>query len=307
MNQTKFIWHKGKIIKFDKACVHVLTPTSQFGANVFEGLRCYWSEVLNNLFIFRLDDHIQRLKKSIKLIGFESKFTDKDFSQSVIDVVKANKFKEDIAVRQTVYLDGFGSWMSNKDVEMFVSPIAKGRNISNEKFEYGIKCMVSSWERISDKNLSPRIKLGANYMNSRLGHIEAVDNGFDTAIFLNSSGTVSETPGANIFIFKNGNLITPPLKASILDGITRKTVIQLAGKEQNISVQERELDPKELYDADEVFICGTSAEITPVTKIDKYIIGDGKTGKNTKILSEIYFSCVRGSAKMYRDWLTPIY
>ncbi|TMP31441.1 branched-chain amino acid aminotransferase [Pseudoalteromonas rubra] len=307
MSKTKYIWHKGKIVDFENATIHVLSPTSQFGANVFEGLRGYWSSEEQNLYIFKMEEHIQRLKKSIKLIGFDSTLTDSDFRQSVIDVLTANDFKEDIAVRQTVYLDGFGSWMSDGDVEMFVAPVAKGRNVSGEKFNQGIKCMVSSWERISDRNLSPRIKLGANYMNSRLGQIEAVDNGYNSAIFLNSSGTVSEAPGACLFIVRDGKLVTPPLTSSVLESITRETVIHLAKSELGLEVEEREVDRTELYIAQEAFICGTAAEITPVTQIDRYEIGEGTAGPITRSISELYFACVRGRIEQYKHWLTAVY
>lgn len=301
--QEILMWLKGKILPVSQANINVLSPTSQFGANVFEGLRAYESE--GQLHIFRLQDHINRLQNSITLARFNYIKEDEFYAKSILDVIKANEFKEDIAIRQTVFLDGFGSWMSEDTAEMFIAPIPKGRTYPDD-FE-GLNCTFSSWQRISELSLPPKIKLGANYMNSRLGQMEAKRNGYDTCIFLNSAGKVSEGPGACIFMVRNGVLVTPPVTASILESITRETLITVARDLLGIEVLERDIDRSELYLADEVFFCGTAVELAKVKQIDGLEI---KNKANSTIFSRLessYFNIVRGNVEQYSHWLTPVY
>ena len=301
----RLIWFKGNIVPIDEAKVNVLSPTSQFGANVFEGLRAYWNEEDQQLYVYKLQEHTQRLQKSLKMMRFNSDFTNEFLNQSVVDIIKANNFKEDIVCRQTVFLDGFGSWASVDPVEMFIAPMAKGRAYPSDKI--GIDVCISSWERISDKSMSPKIKMGANYMNSRAGQMEAVRNGYDSTIFLNDNGKVSEGPGSCLFMVRDGVLITPPVTASILESITRDTVIQIAKDDLGFEVIERDIDRTELYIADEVFMCGTAVEIVPVLSVDKLGVGDAKKGKMTQKLESLYFDIVRGNIEKYKENLTPIY
>ena len=305
-NQNKrLIWFKGNIVPIDEAKINVLSPTSQFGANVFEGLRAYWNEKDQQLYVYKLQEHTQRLQKSLKMMRFNSTFTDEFLNQSVIDIVKANNFKEDIVCRQTVFLDGFGSWASIDPVEMFIAPMAKGRVYPDDKI--GIDVCISSWERISDKSMSPKIKMGANYMNSRAGQMEAVRNGYDSTIFLNDNGKVSEGPGSCLFMVRDGVLITPPVTASILESITRDTIIQIAKDDLDLEVIERDIDRTELYIADEIFMCGTAVEIVPVLSVDKLDVSDAKKGNITQKLENLYFDIVRGNIEKYKNNLTAIY
>jgi len=305
INDERLIWFKGNIIPVEEAKVNVLSPTSQFGANVFEGLRAYWNKADEQLYIFKLEEHIDRLLKSIKMMRFECCY-DADFlRQSVIDIVKANKYKEDIAIRQTVFMDGFGSWSSTSPTDMFIAPIAKGRQYPPEKI--GIECCVSSWERISDKSLSPKIKMGANYMNSRMGQMEAMRNGYDSTIFLNDQGKVSEGPGSCIFIVRDGQLITPPVTASILESITRSTILDIARNDLALEVIERDVDRTELYIADEIFLCGSAVEIVPVISVDRLSVGNAEKGSMTTVIEKLYFDIVRGISAKHKNWLTSIY
>ena len=180
---NRFIWFKGQIMNVNDAKVNVLSPTSQFGLNVFEGIPCYWNDEQKQLYAFRLDDHYDRLSRSARLIQLDCKYTREDFRKALIDTIKANEYDENLSVRQTLFVDGFGSWGSEGPVEMFVAPIPRGRT-SAEYNKKGLNCCVTSWRRISDENLSPRIKCGANYINSRVGQREALRNGYDTCIFL---------------------------------------------------------------------------------------------------------------------------
>jgi branched-chain amino acid aminotransferase, group I len=307
MNENeRLIWLGGKIVPITEAKINVLSPTSQFGANVFEGIRCYWNEKEKQLYAFRLDDHYKRLHDSIKIFKMKSSYTTEDFKHGLIDVVKANNYKEDIAVRQTVFVDGLGgTWSSCEPINMFISPIPKGRTLIEGKT--GLKCCISSWERISDRNLSPRAKVGANYINSRMAHLEAVENGYDTAILMNNHGKIAEGPGSCLFIIRNGVLITPPCTASVLESITRDTIIQIAKDILNIPIIERDIDRTELYICEEAFLCGSAMEITQVINIDGYFIGDGNCGKMTKSLFKEYYHIITGNYTEYTNWLTPIY
>lgn len=300
------IWLKGEIINVNDARINILSPTSQFGLNVFEGIPCYWNEVENQLYAFRLEAHYDRLIRSAKLIQFDVKYTKEDFKKALIDVVKANEYCENLSVRQTLFIDGFGSWASESPVEMFVAPIPRG-NTSAEYNKKGLNCCVTSWRRISDIDLSPRIKCGANYINSRVGQREALRNGYDTCIFLNENGKISEAPGSCLFIIKDNKLITPLLTDNVLESITRDTVIQLAQNELKLDVVERTIDRTELYMADEAFLCGSAMEITSIFSIDHYQLGTGNIGEVTKRIHKEYLKCVKGELFNRKNWLTPIY
>lgn len=299
------IWFKGEILDVNDAKINILAPTSQFGLNVFEGIPCYWNDEEKQLYAFRLDDHYDRLLRSVKLIQLDCKYTKNDMVKAFTDVIKANEYDENLSVRQTLFVDGFGSWGSDGPVDMFVAPIPRGRT-SAEYNKKGLNVCVTSWRRISDENLSPRIKCGANYINSRVGQREALRNGYDTCIFLNEFGKVAEGPGSCFFIVKNGTVITPQLTDSVLESITRDTIIKIA-KDKGYPVIERTIERTELYTCEEAFLCGSAMEITPVLSIDKYIIGDGSTGRITKELHLTYLDIARGKLEQYKNWVTPIY
>lgn len=303
--ENRLIWYKGEILNVNDAKINILAPTAQFGLNVFEGIPCYWNDDEKQLYAFRLEDHYRRLMRSIKLIQFDCPYNENDFKQALIDVVKANEYDENLSVRQTVFVDGFGSWGSSEPVDMFVAPIPRGRT-SAEYNKKGLNCCVTSWRRISDTNLSPRIKCGANYINSRVGQREALRNGYDTCIFLNEFGKVAEGPGSCFFMVTNGTLVTPVLTDSVLESITRDTVIKLA-EDLNIPVVERTIDRTELYTCDEAFLCGSAMEITPVLSVDQYIVGNGDTGELTKKLHLHYLDTVMGKIEKFKGWNTPIY
>lgn len=299
------IWFKGEIINVNDAKLNVLAPTSQFGLNVFEGIPCYWNNDEKQLYAFRLDDHYDRLLHSAKLLELDCKYTKEDFKKALIDVIKANEYDEDLSVRQTLFVDGFGSWGSDGPVEMFVAPIPRGKT-SAEYNKKGLHCCVTSWRRISDETLSPRIKCGANYINSRVGQREALRNGYDTCIFLSEAGKVAEGPGSCFFMIKNRTIVTPMLTDSVLESITRDTVIKIA-KTKGLQVIERTIDRTELYTCDEAFLCGSAMEMTPILSIDKYSIGLGDVGVITKDLHLTYLDTVRGKADKFKEWVTPVY
>lgn len=303
---NRVIWLKGQILNVNDARINVLSPTSQFGLNVFEGIPGYWNEEEQQLYMFRLNDHYDRLLRSAKLLQLDCTYTKEDFKKALIDTVKANEYYENISVRQTLFVDGFGSWGSESPVEMFVAPIPRGKT-SAEYNKKGLNCCITSWRRISDDNLSPRVKCGANYINSRVGQREALRNGYDTCIFLNRDGKVAEGPGSCFFMVKDNTLVTPQLTDSVLESITRDTIIRLAKEELGLEVKERTIDRTELYLADEAFLCGSAMEITPIYTIDRYKVGTGEQGKVTKELHLTYLDCVRGKLGSKKEWLTVVY
>ncbi len=303
--EERYIWLNGNIVKVGDAKINVLSPTAQFGANVFEGIRCYWSESEKQLYAFRLKEHYERLQNSAKLFGMECPYSSGELKRFMMETVKANGYCEDIAVRQTLFVDGFGSWFAAEPVGMFIAPIAKKR--AANPITKGERTCVSSWERISDRDMSPRIKVGANYINSRMAKLEAVNNGYDSALFLNRQGFVAEGTGSCFFIIKGNSLITPMLTDSILESITRDTIIKLAQAELNMTVVERNVDRMELYTCDEAFFCGSAVEVTPVICLDSYEVGTGRPGEWTQKIHRLYLDVATGGNDKYMDWLTPIY
>ena len=302
--ENRFIWYKGDIINVNDAKINILAPTSQFGLNVFEGIPCYWNDERKQLYAFRLDDHYNRLIRSAKLLEIECPYTKEQMKQALIEVVKANEYDENLSVRQTLFVDGFGSWGSPGPVDMFVAPIPKGR-MSKEYNKKGLNACITSWRRITDNSLSPRIKCGANYINSRVGQREALRNGYDTCIFLNEFGKVSEGPGSCFFMVKNGTLITPQLTDAVLESITRDTALKLAER-IGVKTIERTIDRTELYTCDEAFLCGSAMEITPVLSIDKHIVGNGETGRITDILHKEYIRTATAESGD-SEWVSAIY
>ena len=298
----RLIWLKGELVHVNDAKINVLSPTSQFGLNVFEGIPCYWNDEKKQLYAFRLDDHYDRLLRSARLIQINCPYSKDELKKAFIDVIKANEYDENLSVRQTLFVDGFGSWGSDGPTEMFIAPIPTGRT-SAEYNKKGLNVCFTSWRRISENALSPRIKCGANYINSRYGQREALRNGYDTCVFLNEYGKVSEGPGSCFFLVKNGAVITPTFTDAVLESITRDTVIQLA-KSIGYNVVERTIDRTELYTADEAFLCGSAMELTPVLSIDRYELGEGEI---TKKLHKAYVDVASGKNNSFINWITPIY
>lgn len=299
---NRLIWLDGNIIDVNEAKIPVLAPTAQFGLNVFEGIPGYWNEEKEQLFAFRLDDHYARLLRSARLLEIDCPYTKEQLKQALVDIVRANGYREDISIRQTLFVEGFGSWGSSEPVGMFVAPIPR-KKTSAEYNKNGLKVCVSSWRRISDTMLSPRVKCGANYINSRVGQREALRNGYDTCLFLNEQGKVSEGPGSCFFMVKDGKLVTPLLTDSVLESITRDTVIHLAEEVLHIPVEERSIDRTELYTCDEAFLCGSAMEIRPIVSMDRYAL-DGQ--EITARLHQVYLDVVRGKMEEYKTWTSAL-
>ena len=301
MKEEIIYWNKGEFKIESELTISLLSPTSQFGLNVFEGIRCYKNK--DHMLLFRLNDHIDRLYNSANQIGVRIKESKDELKKIIISLIKKNNFSSDIILRVILYVDQKGSWSQNYDGEILVIPKEYNRAYEKKK---SLNLYLSKWERINENSMPPTIKCGANYINSRLAHLDAVKNGFDTALLINNNGTISESTGACFFGIKNNKLITPPISSSILDSITRKTIIQISKELLNINTEIREVKLEEIELFEEIFLCGTSIEIFPVAKINKKQIGNNEAGILTSKLQKIYFSLVKGGHKNYNNWITQI-
>jgi branched-chain amino acid aminotransferase len=298
------IWCRGDIIRQSQATVNVLSPMAQFGLNVFEGIRCYWNEQRGELSAFRLKEHLVRLMLSCRLMRLPSPHTLTEIESFMKAAIQANDFQTDTAVRVTIFGDGQGTWSSCDPVAMFIAPMAKQRTLLDKIPTF--KACVSSWERINDNALPPRAKVGANYINGRYAHLQARHDGYDVPIFLGKDGKVAEGAGACLFMVRSGQLLTPPTTSSVLESITRDTLMVLA-REAGRPVIERPIDRTELYVADEVFLCGSAAEISPIVSVDGYKLGDGRPGSITVDLLKAYLSVASGEAPDHPEWRTLVH
>jgi branched-chain amino acid aminotransferase len=304
---AKFAWLDGKFVRWEDAKIHIRSECVIRGIGVFEGLRGYWNEQQKQMFVFRSRDHFKRLEGSMRIIRLPLSYGTNVIEKAMLDLIKRCKLREDIHMRVNVYV-GEGSDHTHDPAKMFVGSFVTALPRPAKKtIQTGTHAAVSSWRRIDDQAMPPRAKVTGNYVNSRLAQVQAGLDGYDTAIMLDQSGKVSETAGACVVIVRNGKVYTPSVTNSILEGITRDTVIQIFQQDLGLPVVERSIDRSELYMADEMFECGSGHEISPIVSIDRMKIGDGGPGPVTRAIQEKYLSVVRGKLKKYRRWLTPVY
>ena len=300
---SKFVWFDGKFVSVDKAKVPVTTHAIHYGTSVFEGIRAYWNS--NNLYMFRLDEHIKRFRNSGKFYSMSLNFSDERIKKVLIGLCKKNKMKKSCYLRLFYFIGQYGinlhvTKKAPTHVAIFMFPF--GDLFSKN----GITAGVTSWRKFSDASTPTQAKMGGNYLNSIIATNEAKKKGFDEAILLDLSGNVSEAPGENIFIVKNEELITPPISSSALKGITRDTIIKIA-KDLRYKASIKNIKKNQLYSADEIFLCGTAAEITPIIKIDRKKVANGKAGRITKEFMDKYTEIVMNKNKKYSRWLTEVY
>lgn len=304
------VWRNGELIDWNDARVHVMTHAIHYGSSVFEGIRAY--ETVNGTAIFRLTEHIQRLLNSAKIYRMEHKFSREDLCKAAVDLVGDSEL-EACYLRPVIFRGlneekpAFGVNPFPNPVDCYIAAWDWGKYLGEEALEAGVDVCVSSWTRITTNSLPAVAKAGANYMNSQLIKMEALLGGFSEGIALDDRGFVSEGSGENLFLVNNGTLLTPPLGASILPGITRDSVVQIAN-EIGIPVKETVIQRAALYLADELFFTGTAAEITPIRSVDRITIGSGKRGEITKILQDRFFEIIRGTrpAPENAPWLTYV-
>jgi branched-chain amino acid aminotransferase len=306
MGTAQFIYFNGDFVPAADAKVSVLTHAFNYGTACFEGIRGYATADGSDILVFRLREHMERLVQSSHIIGCEVKIGIDRLCEIAIELVQLNQQHGDVYIRPLVYKCGTGIGVTMAgvpdDITMFSVPF--GKYLEADK---GIRCCVSSWRRSTDNNIPPRAKITGGYINAALAKHEALANGFDEAIMLTDHGHVSEGSAENLFVSRDGTLYTPAVSDSILEGITRETVIELAQAEFGIATVARHINRTELYTADEVFLCGTGAEISPVIEVDRRHVGSGAIGPITSWLQQRYFAAVRGELPTYRRWTTSVY
>jgi branched-chain amino acid aminotransferase len=302
---TDKIWHNGRMIAWNDAKIHVLAHVTSYGSSWFEGIRCYATE--SGPAIFRLREHVRRLHDSAKIYRVELPYSQDELCAAMLDVVSVNKLKS--CYLRPLVIRGYGNMgvMPTKDnpIETFIAAWEWGKYLGEEAIASGVDVCVSSWARLAPNTLPALAKAGGNYMNSQLIRMEAEANGYSEGIALDAAGYVSEGSGENIFVIRDGKMLTPPLGASVLPGITRDTVVTLA-KSLGIEIVEGLIPREALYIADEIFFCGTAVEITPVRSVDRITVGKGKSGPITESLQKEFFGIVEGKSPDKFNWLTPV-
>jgi branched-chain amino acid aminotransferase len=300
---SEFVWFDGEFVKWEDAKVPIFTHALHYGTAVFEGIRGYATR--NNVFIFRLQDHMERLHRSARVYSISLNYSAKELVSATVELLQKNKMKESCYIRPLTFIGLHGIDLnvtknSPTHTVIITFPFAKYFK------EEGIKACVSSWRRIHDSATPPLAKAAGNYLNSILATQESKRHGYDESILLDMAGSVSEASGENIFLVRRGRIYTPYSADSALEGITRESAIKIA-KDIGYEVTERPIPRTELYMADEIFLTGTAAEIVAVTSIDGHVVGSGKEGPVTKGIREMYAKVVSAGSKDYMDWLSPVW
>ncbi|MEW6455380.1 MAG: branched-chain amino acid transaminase [Acidobacteriota bacterium] len=301
----EYAYFKQSFASLSEAKISIMTHAFNYGTGVFEGIKGYYNQKLNQVFIFRVKEHFERMKKNCRILKIYIDKSVEELTEITVELIKKNKFKSDVYIRPIAYksLEKIGVKLPDEyDFCIFSVPVSHYFDL-----EKPIKTCISSWRRVEDNAIPGRGKITGAYVNSALAAQEARDNGFDEAIFLNEDGHVSEGAAMNIFIVRNGMLHTPPISHNILEGITRDTIIEISKEELGVETVLRTIDRTELYHADEVFLCGTLSEVVSVGSIDHRPIGNGEMGNTTKKIQNLFFRVVRGEIDKYKKWLTPVY
>jgi branched-chain amino acid aminotransferase len=302
--KPRYLLHDGQVIAYEDAHMHVLSTTLKYGIGVFEGFRAYYNADHDQLYAFRVDDHMRRLVESMRVLEIDGPTDTAVLKEQLLELIRVNELRQDLHMRVQVFVDSpDGKPEDIGPATVFMAAIPMGRYFDSP----GLHLQVSSWARISDRSTPPRVKSIANYQNGRLAMLEARRNGYDAALLLTVNGTVSEGAGYNAFMVRRGQLYTPPVTDSILEGVTRESVIQLAQVELDLEVRERPIDRTELYSADELFVCGSAAEVTAVISVDRKPIADGRIGPITAQLQDLYRRAVRAQVATEQGWVTPVY
>jgi branched-chain amino acid aminotransferase len=306
LTPTEKIWHNGRLIPWQDATIHVLSHVVSYGSSVFEGLRCYSTP--SGPSVFRLREHVRRMLDSAKIYRIENVgFSASQLADAMLEVVRVNRM-ESCYIRPIV-MRGYGEMGVNgtkNPIEVFIACWSWGKYLGEEALAEGVDVCISSWHRMAPNTLPALSKAGANYMNSQLMKMEALANGYSEAIALDVDGHVSEGSGENIFVVRDGKILTPPIGASVLPGITRDSILTLA-RELSIPVVETVIPRELLYIADEVFFSGTAAEITPIRSVDRITIGSGRRGPIAERLQQEFFGVIQGTRPDTYQWLTPVH
>jgi branched-chain amino acid aminotransferase len=308
MPQTKpnHAFFGGRIVPFAEATISVMTHAFNYGTGVFGGLRGYWNADENQLFIFRPHDHFERFIQSAGLIRIAVPYTADELVDIVTELLRSENYKENCYIRPLAYksTETIGVRLHDLEDSLTIFALPFGAYLKNED---GAHVCFSAWRRVDDNAIPPRGKIVGAYANSALIKTDAMLAGYDEALVLNQEGHVTEASAANLFIVRKGVVITPPPQADVLEGIVRRTLIELLRSDLGLEVVERDIDRTEVYVADEAFLCGTGVQLVPVTQIEHRPIGTGTMGSITHRTRELFFDVVTGRVEKYRDWLTPVY
>ena len=302
---AKFVWWNGRVVPWSEAMVHATALGWSTIGGVFEGIKAYWNAESEQLYALHFGEHYERFMSSMRLQHMRSEWDAETFVDASFELLRANGVKYDVYIRPIAYF-GETTWFSTSlesPTEVFIWTTAFASGLGSGQT---LRACVSSWTRLSDNMMSPRIKCLSNYQNSRMALIEAKRNGYDTPILLNDRQKVTEGPASCVFVVRGGVAVTPAISSGILESVTRKALLQLCKEQLDIPCEEREVDRTELYVADEIFLCGTGSEVQPITEIDGYRVGGGVIGPITSRIERTYHDIVRGKSQAAR-WAVPVY
>ena len=301
-----WVFLDGEMVRYHDAYLPPMTHALHYGTGCFEGIRAYWNPEQDQLFLLQAEAHYKRLRQSAAILRMDIPYSDQELIDWTREILRRNNARTDTYIRPLVFISaeeiGVRLHGLQRSVLIYTAPL--GEYIATEG---GIRCMTSSWRRISDSSIPARAKIAGSYINSALAKSEALENGYDEAIMLAHDGHVSEGSAENLFMVRDDVFITPSVTEDILEGVTRKLLMGLIRDELGLEVVERSIDRTELYTCDELLLCGTGAQVAPVTELDHRAIGDGRVGRHTQRLQELYFRAVRGDEPRYRQWLAPVY
>jgi branched-chain amino acid aminotransferase len=306
VHPNTWVFFEGEFVRYHDIHLGVMTHALHYGTAVFEGIRAYWNEKKHQLYLLQAATHFDRMRRSANVMRMQLPYSTEELVNYTLELLRRNEYKSDVYVRPLLYTSSeeIGVRLHNLNRSFFIYSVPFGKYV---EIEAGIRCMVSSWRRVPDQSLPARAKITGAYAQSALAKSEAVEDGFDEAIVLSVDGHVSEGSAENLFMYKDGVFVTPPVTDDILEGVTRQLLIKVIREELNKEVLERSIDRTELYTCDELLLCGTGAQISPVIEVDRRPVGNGKVGEFTQELQSIYFGAVRGETPKYKDWTIPVY
>lgn len=302
---ARYAFLSGEMVPLEEATINVQTHAFLYGTAVFEGIRAYWVDEEEQLLLFRLKEHYDRLLRSCRILCIKPDYTADELCNITVELLAANGDREDVYVRPVFFKKDqvIGVELARISDDFVVFSVPMGPYLDLDK---GLKVRVTSWRHVPDNAIPMRAKINGAYVNAALAKSDALDDGYDEAIFLTKDGHVSEGSAENIFIVRDGRLITPPVTADILEGITRDSIMTIAREELGLEVIERNIDRTELYICDEAFFTGTGAQVSPISEIDNRPVGEGSIGPISQEIQRLYFEVVRGKVEKYRHWCTPV-